>query len=216
MAKSQDTTLWALVHAERAALVEDLALLSPEQWHQPSLCETWDVQHVLAHLSAAASTGQWAWISSMLGARFRPAVHNQRRLAKHLGVTPSETLENFRAVINSTVAPSSDTAAYLGEVVVHAQDIRRPLGLARTPSLAALTPVAEFYASRNFAVPSRSNAAGLQLRAEDGPFTAGAGALVTGPTLALVMVMAGRTAYLSELNGPGVGVLRERLEQKRS
>jgi hypothetical protein len=67
--------------------------------------------------------------------------------------------------------------AYLGEVVVHAQDIRQPLGLTRVPSVDAR--VAEFFAQRNFAVPSRSD--GLQLRADDGPFAAGTGPLVTAP-----------------------------------
>jgi hypothetical protein len=77
---------------------------------------------------------------------FPPDVHNQRRLAEHCGSTPAETLDRFRAVITSTTAPSRDTPAYLGEVVVHAQDIRQPLGLVRTPSVDALTPVADFFA----------------------------------------------------------------------
>jgi hypothetical protein len=89
----------------------------------------------------------------MAGAHFRPAVHNQRRMAEHRGSTPAETLDRFRAIVESTTAPSAHIPAYLGEVVVHAQDIRHPLGLARTPSLDALTPVAEFFAHRNS--PSR-------------------------------------------------------------
>ncbi|MEO8219297.1 MAG: maleylpyruvate isomerase family mycothiol-dependent enzyme [Specibacter sp.] len=211
MAKPVDSTLWALAHAERAALAEDLAGLDAEQWRQGTLCGKWDVEQVVAHLTAAASVGQWQWMRSMLGARFRPDVHNQRRLQEHLGSSPAQTLDRFRAVINSSRAPSSDIPAYLGEVVVHAQDIRHPLGLARTPDLEALTPVAEFFARRNFTVPSRSNAAGLQLRADDGPFAAGDGALVTGTTLALVMAMAGRSPYLEQLDGPGVPILRTRV-----
>ena len=97
------------------------------------------------------------------------------------------------------------------EGVVHAQDIRQPLGLPRTAAVEALTPVAEFFARRNFAVPSRSNAAGLRLRADDGPFASGAGPLVSGSTLALVMSMAGRARYLGQLKGPGVPILRARL-----
>lgn len=97
---------------------------------------------------------------------------------------------------------------------MHAQDVRHPLGISRTPSIEALTPVAEFYANRNFAVTSRSNATGLQLRAADGPFTAGRGPLVTESTLALVVVMAmaGRVPYLDYLEGPGVATLRSRIE----
>ena len=113
-------------------------------------------------------------------------------------------------------APSRHTPAYLGEIVVHAQDIRRPLGLTATPSLDALTPVADFFARRNFAVPSHTHAADLQLRADDGPLATGNGPLVSGSTLALVMGMAGRVAYLAELAGPGVQTLRSRLQAAAS
>jgi uncharacterized protein (TIGR03083 family) len=203
--------LWSLAHAERAALAEDLAGLGAEQWRHATLCGEWDVEQVVAHLTAAANLNQWQWLRSMLGARFRPDVHNQRRLAEHCGRTPAETLERFRAVITSTTAPSSHTPAYLGEVVVHAQDIRQPLGLVRTPSIDALTPVADFFAQRDFTVASHTHVAGLQLRADDGPFTTGTGPLVTGSTLALVMSMAGRVSYLAELDGPGAPALRSRL-----
>jgi hypothetical protein len=95
---------------------------------------------------------------------------------------------------------------------VHAQDIRHPLGLVRTPSVDALTPVAAFFARRNFTVASRTHVAGLHLQADDGPFIAGSGSLVTGSTLALVMSMAGRVPYVDELNGPGVHLLRSRVQ----
>jgi uncharacterized protein (TIGR03083 family) len=211
MAKPEHGHLWALAHAERGALAEDLALLSAEQWRHRTLCAKWDIEEVVAHLTAAASLNQWRWLRSMLGARFRPDVHNRRRLAEHRGDTPAETLARFRAVIASTTAPSAHIAAYLGEIVVHTQDIRQPLGTAQVPGLDALTPVAEFFAERNFAVASRSRVADLQLRADDGPFTAGSGALVTGSTLALVMAMAGRIPYVEELKGPGVPLLRSRI-----
>jgi hypothetical protein len=113
----------------------------------------------------------------MVGARFRPDVHNQRRLAENRGKTPAETLSHFRAVMRSTTAPSGHTPAYLGEVVVHAQDIRRPLGLHRVPGIEALTPVADFFARRDFTVASRTHVAGLELGADDGPFATGSGPL---------------------------------------
>jgi uncharacterized protein (TIGR03083 family) len=212
MAKPQHDHLWALAHAERAALAEDLSGLGAEQWRNGTLCGRWDVEEVVAHLTAAASLNRWKWLRSMLGARFRPDVHNQRRLVEHRGSTPAETLDRFRAVIESTIAPSGHIPAYLGEVVVHAQDIRRPLGMVRTPSVDALTPVAAFFARRDFTVASRTHIAGLHLRADDGPFVAGNGSLVTGSTLALVMSMAGRVPYLDELSGPGVQLLRSRVQ----
>jgi uncharacterized protein (TIGR03083 family) len=208
MSRSRDDHLWALAHAERTALAEDLSGLDPEQWRHNTLCGQWDVEEAVAHLTAAASLNQWRWVRSMLSARFNTDVHNQRRMADHRGVTPTETLDRFRAIICSTTAPSGHAPAYLGEVVVHAQDIRQPLGLPRSPSVDALTPVAEFFARRNFTVPSRTAIAGTQLRADDGPFTTGTGPLVTGSTLALVMSMAGRALYIDQLDGPGVSTLR--------
>lgn len=96
------------------------------------------------------------------------------------------------------------------------EEVCAPLGLARTPSVDALTPVAGFFARRDFAVPSRTRVAEFELRAADGPFAAGTGPLVTGSTLALVMAMAGREPYLPELDGPGVPALRSRLYAKAS
>ena len=58
---------------------------------------------------------------------------------------------------------------------------------------------------------SSSRIADLQVRADDGPFTAGSGPLVTGSTLALVMSMAGRSPYVDDLDGPGVRLLRTRM-----
>lgn len=205
-------TLWAMTHGARADLAADLRVLSDDQWRTTSLCPQWDVEHVVAHLTAAASVGRLRWIRSIVAAGFRPAVHNDRRLREHLGASPTETLARFEEVGGSTLAPTGDIAAFLGEVLVHGQDIRVPLGIDHEPDLLALTAVAEFFSSRDFAVPSRSTVRGLALRATDGTFGSGTGAVVTGPTLALVMTMAGRTAYLDRLEGPGAAVLRERLD----
>ncbi|MDO5368531.1 maleylpyruvate isomerase family mycothiol-dependent enzyme [Kocuria sp.] len=212
MATSQNDHLWALMHAERAALADDLATLTPEQWRHSTLCGKWNVEDVVAHLIAAASMNQLRWLRSMIGARFRVDMHNQRRVAEFRGRTPEETLERFRQIIDSTTSPSGHVPAYLGEVVVHSQDIRQPLGLSRTPSAEAFIPVAEFFASRDFAVNSHRLVKGLCLRAADGPFVVGAGPMVSGSLLALVMTMAGRAVYLDQLEGPGVPLLRSRIE----
>lgn len=203
--------LWAATHRARQQLADDLATLDERDWRHPTLCDRWDVEHVVAHLTAAASVGQLAWIRSIVLAGFRPAVHNERRLREHLGATPAQTLDGFRAVIGSTVAPTKDIAAYLGEVVVHAEDIRQPLGLTGAPHVPTLTAVADFYAGRDFTISSKTLVAGLSLRATDGSFRAGQGAEVAGPTLALVMTMAGRRSHLHQLTGPGLAELTDRL-----
>lgn len=209
--KTDDAILWQRIHEARRSLAADLATLTEEQWHEPTLCGYWDVEHVVAHLAAAASVGRWRWIKSIVGSGFRPAVHNERRLREQIGATPQETLQRFEGLVDASVAPSGDTAAYLGEVLVHSEDIRHPLGLHVEGDVAAWAAVADFYASRDFTVPSRSRAKRLRLSATDSEFVSGEGAEVTGSTQALVMVMAGRSIYLEELSGPGALLLAERL-----
>ncbi|GIF47099.1 uncharacterized protein (TIGR03083 family) [Asanoa ferruginea] len=205
-------TLWAQIHAQRAALADELATLSDDQWAQRSLCGDWVVEDVVAHLTAGASTTRFRWLTSIVGARFDADLHNQRRLAEHRGAKPAETLDRFRDIITSTTAPTGDTAAWLGEVVVHGQDIRYPLGLPYTPPVDAVTEVARFFASRNFTVAGRTKSKGLRLEATDGPFATGEGPLVSGTTLALTMALAGRSVYGAELTGPGAPTLRARCE----
>jgi len=216
MAKPHNDRLWALAHNERANLAEDVSDLSAAQWRNDTLCGQWRVEDVIAHLTAAASINQWQWIRSMLGRASGQTSTTSAGWTKHRASTSSETLDRFRAVIMSTVAPSGHLAAYLGEVIVHAQDIRYPLGLSRAPSVDALTLVAHFFARRDFTVASRTHTAGLRLRADDGPFATGAGPMVAGSTLALVMSMAGRTPYLDQLSGPGLSTLRTRLYSQRT
>ncbi|MEV6262212.1 maleylpyruvate isomerase family mycothiol-dependent enzyme [Streptomyces sp. NPDC051784] len=199
------------IHVERSALARDLAELSQAQWAHASLCGRWTVEQVVAHLTAGAETRMWRWLLSMLAARFNPDVHNDRRLAQHRGAAPEETFRRFRATVDGPAGPTGHTAAWLGEIVVHGEDIRRPLGLVRTPPVATTTAVARFFAGRDFTVASRTVTAGLRLEATDGPFTAGSGDLLRGPTLSLVMGMAGRVAACEDLEGDGVAALRARL-----
>ncbi|WP_022881022.1 maleylpyruvate isomerase family mycothiol-dependent enzyme [Gryllotalpicola ginsengisoli] len=207
------SALWAAIHAERTALADDVAGLDGDQWQARSLCSDWSVEQVVAHLTASATLGPARWFASVVGARFDFDLHNQRRMLEHLGSSPAETLARFRAVVTSTTAAPGPVTAWLGEIVVHSEDIRRPLGLTRAFPAEVTETVARFYATTNFAVPSRKVVSGFRVEASDGDFAAGDGPLVRGSTLALVMVMAGRSAYLAELDGPGVAGLEGRLHR---
>lgn len=200
--------LWSWAHAERAALARDLADLDEKQWAARSLCGRWNVEEVVAHLTAAASTGRARWVASAVAAKFNFDLHNDRRLAEHLGATPTETLARFHAILTSTTSTFGPIEAWVGEVLIHGQDIRHPLGIKHQTNIDATTAVARFLAKGDFTVPSKTTSAGLRLQATDGPFTSGdTGPLVTGTTLALVMAMAGRGAYCEQLTGDGVDTL---------
>jgi hypothetical protein len=102
------------------------------------------------------------------------------------------------------------TEAVLGEAIVHGEDIRRPLGVHRDYPVTTLTQVAGYYQGSDLVVPAKRRIAGLRLEASDGPFATGAGPLVSGPTLALIMATTGRGTYCDGLDGDGVATLRAR------
>ncbi|WP_116951400.1 maleylpyruvate isomerase family mycothiol-dependent enzyme [Jiangella endophytica] len=205
------TDLWPLIHAERARLADDLAGLTESRWDTPSLCDGLSVREVLAHLTSGASLTGLRWLAGVIRCRFDFDRQVAMRLAEELGDSAAETLARFRRVVPSTTSPPLPRIAMLGEVIVHGEDIRRPLGIAGHQPVGAVTRVAEYYSRSNQMVAAKDHVAGLRLAAADGPFTAGDGLLVEGPTVALVMAMTGRHAFLDDLSGDGVEVLRERV-----
>ncbi|MEU9763931.1 maleylpyruvate isomerase family mycothiol-dependent enzyme [Streptomyces sp. NPDC047985] len=208
--RSPGTGVWPLIGTERAALVADLADLSDDQWATPSLCTGLMVREVLAHLTAGASLNAVRWLLGVIRCRFDFDKQVAMRLAEQLGATPAETLERFRRVVPSRTKPPLPAVAMLGETIVHAEDIRRPLGIRRDYPTEAVTWVAEYYQGSDQVVLAKGRIGDLRLVANDGPFKTGAGALVSGSTLALTMTMTGRAAYLDDLEGDGVERLRER------
>ncbi|MEU2179279.1 maleylpyruvate isomerase family mycothiol-dependent enzyme [Streptomyces thermolilacinus] len=202
--------LWPSIRAERAALAADLAELADERWATPSLCAGLSVREVLAHLTAGASLDTVRWMAGVIRCRFDFDRQVAVRLAEELGAAPAETLERFRRVVASTTKPPLPVVAMLGETVVHGEDIRRPLGIRRAYPVDVLTRLAAYYQGSDLVVVAKGRVRGLRLVADDGPFTAGAGPLVSGTTLALVMAMTGRAAYCDELRGEGAELLRSR------
>lgn len=99
----------------------------------------------------------------------------------------------------------------LGEVVVHGEDIRRPLGVTAKVAPEATVACLDMYKVASFPVGGKKRIAGLRFVASDTDWSHGAGSEVTGPALSLLMVMAGRAAGLDDLSGDGVAVLRSRL-----
>jgi uncharacterized protein (TIGR03083 family) len=148
-------------------------------------------------------------MAGVIRCRFDFDAQNAYRLAQQLGADHGETLDRFRHSVTSTTKPPVPVVAVLGEVIVHGEDIRRPLRIGRDYPIATLTHVAEYFHRSNMTVPSKRRTRGLRLSASDGPFSGGPqdGAPVSGGTLALIMAMAGRSAYGAQLAGEGAGVI---------
>lgn len=206
------THLWTLVAAERGVLADDVAGLTAEQWASPSLCSGWTVRDIVAHLTAAASTNPGAFFGQFAKAGFNFDKYANAGISRRLGADTDATLAGFRAVQGSKTSPPGPKPTWLGEVVVHAEDIRRPLGIAHSYAPEAVREVADFYKGSNTLIGAKNRIAGLTLRASDQDWFHGTGAAVEGPLLSLVMAMTGREAHIDDLTGEGVETLRSRCE----
>ena len=205
--------LWATIAAERGALAADLADLTPAQWDTPSLCPGWTVRDMVAHMSTTASMTPVKFFLGMAQAGFNFDKFANERIARHRGADPAATLAEFRGLQNSTSAPPGPKTSWLGEVVVHGADVRRPLGIPHTYSPDAVRQVIDFYKGSNMLIGSKNRVAGLSLHATDHNWAhgqAGPEARVEGPLLSLLLAMTGRAAACDDLNGPGVPTLRGR------
>jgi uncharacterized protein (TIGR03083 family) len=202
---------WSLIRNERVALIADLENLTDEQWSTQSLCSAWSVRDVLAHMTTTAKMTPGRFIGKFAGTGFQFNAMNQKGVNEELGTTPADTLSAFKAVLDRTTSPPGPIDAMVGEVVIHSQDIRRPLGIAHTFQPEAVTLVGDFVIRGNLLLGGKRRATGLTLAATDVDWTRGAGPAVNGPLASIILALTGRKAALSDLSGDGLATLTGRL-----
>ena len=206
----EKTDTWPVIHAERKALAADLHGLTDDQWAAASLCDRWTVRDVTAHMTATAKITPPAFVAKLAASGFKLERLQDKDIAVERGSTPADTLARFEAVVNSVKHPPGPVESWLGETIVHAEDIRRPLGIRHEYPADAVLRVADFYAGSNLIIGAKRRIDGLTLRATDATWSHGSGPEVSGPALSLVMAMTGRKAALDDLSGDGVATLRTR------
>lgn len=204
------TDIWPLIHAERKALAADLEGLTEAQWASPSLCTEWTIRDVVAHMTATAKMTPAKFPVKLVKSGFSLKKMQARDIAAELGGSAADTLSRFKSVLTATTSPPGPKATWLGEVLVHSEDIRRPLGISRQYPSEATTQVAQFYQGSNLIIGAKKRIAGLTLSATDTTWAHGSGAAVSGPIASIILGMTGRKAGLDDLTGEGVDVLRGR------
>ena len=202
--------IWPVIHTERKALATDLRALDNAQWQAVSLCGQWTVRDVTAHMTATAKITPPAFFAKLAMSGFSFGRLQDKDIAVEKGASPADTLARFVAAENSTNHPPGPADTMLGETIIHAEDIRRPLGFQHEYPTEAVVRVADFFKGSNLLIGSKKRIDGLTLRATDADWSHGSGPEVSGPLLSLVMVMTGRKAALGDLTGDGVATLRAR------
>ncbi|MEV0245592.1 maleylpyruvate isomerase family mycothiol-dependent enzyme [Nocardia sp. NPDC050712] len=200
---------WRVIEAQRRAIADLLAGLTPEEWAGNSLCAGWRIRDVAAHL---ALTPRVPSIREMVVASLR-ARGDYNRMIHQL------TTDYAEHPVTQLVSDIRDNAAartlpkltnyrnILFDTMVHGQDIAIPLG--RTldiPPLAAAV-AAQRAASIGWPVFDRHRLDGIRLCASDIDWSYGTGREVRGPSKALLLFATGRTALRHELTGDGLALV---------
>lgn len=202
--------LMPMIHAERGSLAEFLGTLTPEQWSAQTWCDEWNVQEVVGHLVAAGKITAGHFFSGLAMSGFSFDRFVDKDLRQYAAGTPADVKKRFDGIIDSTRTPPGPSYVALGEVMVHGEDIRRPLGAKGDHPPEHLVTLAELYKKTGAPLRAKKRIAGLKLRATDVDWSTGEGPEVAGPAMSLILAMVGRSKALDDCTGDGVEQLRQR------
>jgi uncharacterized protein (TIGR03083 family) len=202
--------LMPMVHSERASLSDYLDTLAPEQWSAPTWCDKWNVQQLVAHLTAAGNITAPHFFGGFIKAGFNFDKTVDRDLRNYSEGSPTDVKARYDAIINSNRKPPGPAYVALGEVMVHGEDIRRAQGARGDHPAEHLVTLAEMYKKTGLPLHGKRRVAGLKLRATDVDWSTGDGPEISGPCMSLIMGMVGRTGALADCEGEGLETLRAR------
>ncbi|HEX7746762.1 MAG TPA: maleylpyruvate isomerase family mycothiol-dependent enzyme [Micromonosporaceae bacterium] len=205
-----------MIADERRRAADLIDSLDPEQLAAPSLCGAWSVKHVAAHLIAPFAARRRWFLPIIVRSGFN--LHRANAgLAELIARRPASEIA---AVLrdNAETPYRAPIVGYFGQLTdlqIHAQDIRRPLGLPHDLRPDRLRVTLDFLAGRRavgFFVP-KGLTPGLRFEATDLGWTSGEGAVVRGTAEAVMLALTGRSIVLAELAGDGVTALDDRLSR---
>ncbi len=182
---------WVAPTYER--LADLLSLAAPETWDAPSLCESWQVRHVISHVTMparltpeqfraemAAAGGDFDVLSNTVAARdaYLP-------VAEHLAFLRSPMLHGWQP-------PSGGAAGALSHAVIHSVDITVPLDQPAVAPRQAVVAVLNQLTAMNGAWCG-VDLTEVRLEAADTDWSWGTGEIVRADSGRLLALLSGRT-----------------------
>lgn len=197
---------WSTAGKARNDFADMIDSLSPEQLDQQSLCSDWTARGVLAHVTSFVETNAVSFFVSMAKAGFDFDKTSIIMANKQLARPVEEVVATLRSkATKSAPLPMFPESMTVADVVIHSQDIRRPLGLDSTPDEDLVRKTLDFLTTEKMATTlvERRPIEGVQLVANDMQWTFGDGAEINGPAEAILMALANRPV-LGDLSGEGL------------
>ncbi|MBW0105078.1 maleylpyruvate isomerase family mycothiol-dependent enzyme [Pseudonocardia sp. KRD291] len=203
----------AHVEAERLGLADVLDTLDEGEWATPSLCAAWTVHELVAHLTLSNRTPFAATMLAILRARGdfdRVEADAARQRARRHG--PAELVAQLRETAGlDRRFPLAGRLDPLVDILVHGQDIVRPLGRSRAMPVERVVPALEQVWRSPFLGLSK-RFAGIRFVATDAGWSRGEGTHeLRGPAGELLLVSTGRPAGLAAVHGPALAEVTARL-----
>lgn len=195
--------VWRVIDDERRRLADLMDGFGEAEWRTPSLCAGWTVREVAAHLTLA-HTGLFSATGSAIraGGSFDRMIRDTAIRQARLPV--EEFPRRLRAMVGSRrTAPFCTEIQPLIDVLCHAQDITRPLGRPHPVPADGAVAAADGIWNASFPFRARRRLRGFELVASDVPWRVGDGVRVQGPISALLLLVSGRPAALTDITGPG-------------
>ena len=204
---------FAAVAAERHRVADLLDGLDESEWGTPSCCAGWTIQEVAAHLLVGPVLGLKGTFPYVLRAGGRPNKTNDLTAKELAKMGPQQLVAELRANAESRFTPPGfPPEAPLIDVIIHGQDITRPLGRQLdVPNEYWQHPLEAAIARRYSIISARRHLKGLSFASTDTGYRHGSGPEVRGPAKDLAHAMFGRSMALDALTGDGVEPLRARL-----
>lgn len=201
-------TAWQHTHEHRRVLRDLLAGLDDEAWAAPSACPGWTVRDVAAHVISVPQMTWGPFLRACLRGGFwvpRVGLLDGQRRGR---AAVADILGQYERYDGSRVStPFTGHLEPLIDVLVHAQDIARPLGLVvDTPAEAAAAAASR--ALRIGVFFGRPRFPGVRLVATDVDWSHGSGAEVHAPMQELLLLATGRAADGQRVEGEGRSLVR--------
>ncbi len=186
-----DLPIW--VARTYGRLADLLAAAPGETWDAPSLCETWLVRHVVAHVTMPARLSPEQFGAEMAAAGGSFTVLSETVARRDATLPVDDLLDQLRSPrLHAWQPPGGGAAGALSHAVIHSLDVTIALDRPSVaPTEAVVAVLDQLTAARGdwFGV----DLTGVRLEATDTDWSWGGGRLVRADSGALVALLGGRT-----------------------
>ena len=173
-------------------LADLLASAPAEAWDAPSLCEKWQVRHVVAHVTMPARMTPEQYGAEMAAARGDFGVLSDTVAARDGSLPPADHLAALRSpVLHAWQPPGGGAVGALTHAVIHSLDVTVALDRPPVAPAESVTAVLDQLTGARgawFGI----DLTGVRLEAADGGWSWGEGDVVRADSGQLVALVSGR------------------------